>query len=563
MSDPVIVCPKCKTEIPLTSAIEGPIAERLRQKFEAESKTREAAIAAREKTLAAQRAELDQALSNQEQELLSRLNAERTKLAAEARAKAQSDFAVTVKDLEVQLAEQQKRIEAAQGRELEFRKLKRDLEQEKESLALEVTRRIDEERAKIKVETATALAADFQKKNAEKDQQLGTLRQQVAETQKQAETLAEKQIVLAAERRQLEQARQTLEAQIAAKLDLERKKISAEAMQQAQSTQAAEMKDLQTRLAEKDKKLADAQALELDLRKQRRDLEEQKASADLEMARKLDAERDQIKAAVLKAADEGHRLKEAEKEKQISDLRSKIDELQRKAEQGSQQLQGEVLELELERILQATFPHDQILPVPKGVYGGDVTHKVLTPAGLPCGTILWESKRTKSWSDGWIDKLKGDQRAAKADVAIIVSTTLPKDCATFQLMEGVWVTSRDCMISVAIALRIGLLQLADAKRAAEGKHEKMEVLYNYLSGHEFKQRVEAIVEAFSTMQDELKQEKTAMTKIWAKREKQLERVMTSTTGMYGDLAGIIGGALPAIDALELPALAEGNGKDKS
>jgi hypothetical protein len=361
MSDSVITCPQCKTEIPLTSAIEGPIAERLRQKFDAETKTREAALAAREQTLAAQRAQLEQAKSNQEQELQNRLVAERTKLLAEARTKAQSDFAVTVKDLETQLAEQQKKIATAQANELEFRKLKRELELEKQSL----------------------------------------------------------------------------DAQVAAKIDAERKKIAADAVQQAQTAQAAEMKDLLARLAEKDKKLADAQALELELRKQRRDLEEQKAAAAVEMARQLDAERDQIKAAALKSADENHRLKEAEKEKQIADLRGKIDELQRKAEQGSQQLQGEVLELELERILQATFPHDQILPVPKGVFGGDVTQKILTPAGLHCGTILWESKRTKSWSDSWIDKLKGDQRAAKADVAIIVSTTMPKDCTTFQLMEGV------------------------------------------------------------------------------------------------------------------------------
>ena len=375
---------------------------------------------------------------------------------------------------------------------------------------------------------------------------------------KQADVLTQRERDIAAEQDKLEQSRKSLDAQVAEKLKAGQAKIVAEAAQEAKNAHAAEMADLQGQLADKDKKLANAQQTELELRKQRRELEEQKAAFELEIARKMDAEREQIKSAVLKTADESHRLKEAEKDKQITDLRQTIDELKRKAEQGSQQLQGEVLELELERLLRERFPHDQVTAVPKGIHGGDVIHEILTPAELPCGTILWEFKRTKTWSNAWIDKLKGDQRAAKADVAIIVSTTMPKDYSTFVHMDGVWVTSRDCLIGVATALRMGLLRLAEAKQAADGKHGKMEALYNYLSGHEFKHRVEAIVEAFSTMRTELEQEKKAMTKIWAKREKQLEQVLASTTGMHGDLAGIIGGALPAIESIELLTLAAGN-----
>ncbi|MCL2645802.1 MAG: DUF2130 domain-containing protein [Phycisphaerales bacterium] len=558
MSDPVIVCPKCKADIPLTSAIEGPIAERLRQQFEAANKIKEEALVQRERALTSQQAKLEKAKLDQERQLAEKLENERNNLAAQARQQAQLDVAVELKDLREQVGDHRKKLEAAQATELALRKDRRELEQQKENLALEVTRRLDEERSKIKDETQKALAAEYQRKEAEKDQQLTALRQQVDEVHQQADALAQRERDIAAGQIELEQARKSLDVQVAEKLKVEQAKIAAEAAREAKAALVAEMTDLQGQLADKDKKLANAQQAELELRQQRRALEEEKSELKLEVARQIDAEREQIKSNALKASDESHRLKEAEKDKQITDLRQTIDELKRKAEQGSQQLQGEVLELELERLLRERFPHDQVTAVPKGVHGGDVIHEILTPAELSCGTILWEFKRTKTWSNAWIDKLKSDQRAAKADLAVIVSTAMPKDCSTFVHMDGVWVTSRDCLMSVATALRMGILQLAETKRAAEGKNGKIEALYNYLSGHEFKHRVEAIVEAFSTMRAELEQEKKAMTKIWAKREKQLEQVLASTTGMHGDLAGIIGGALPAIESIELLTLAAGN-----
>ena len=226
----------------------------------------------------------------------------------------------------------------------------------------------------------------------------------------------------------------------------------------------------------------------------------------------------------------------------------------RRVEQGSQQLQGEVQELELETLLRAKFPRDTIEPVPKGEFGGDTLHRIIGPLGQLCGTILWESKRTKNWSDGWLVKLRDDQRAAKAEIAVIVSQVLPKGVESFGLIDGVWVTHSRFMISVAAALRHSLIEVASARLALEGQQTKTEMVYQYLTGPRFRHRVEAIVESFSSMQEDLDKEKKAITKQWAKREEQIERVMGATVGMYGDLQAIAGKSLQEIEGLELTAL---------
>ncbi len=376
-----------------------------------------------------------------------------------------------------------------------------------------------------------------------------------AEMKKKEQEFQKKEHEYAATLKKLEDARKILEQEFAEKLRLEKEKTEKEAKQKAQAAVSLELKDLTEQLQEKDRKLQEAQQLEIELRKARRKLEEEKKAFELELNRKLDEEKEKIKEATLKSIMEEHRLKDLEKEKQIAEMRKQIEELKRKAEQGSQQTQGEVLELELEEILKTNFPHDSIEPVPKGIKGADILQKVYTPSGQQCGTIVWETKRTKAWSDNWITKLKDDQRAVKAEIAVIMTTTLPREVNNFALINGVWVTNYASIIGLATALRLSLIQIATTKLSAIGKHEKMEVIYNYLTGQEFRQRVEAIVESFVSMKKDLDQEKRAMTRVWAKREKQIERVINNTIGMYGDMQGIIGASLPQIKSLELNALA--------
>jgi hypothetical protein len=195
-----------------------------------------------------------------------------------------------------------------------------------------------------------------------------------------------------------------------------------------------------------------------------------------------------------------------------------------------------------------------ISPVPKGEHGGDALHHVVGLSGQPCGTILWETKRTKHWSDSWLSKLRDDQRISKAEIAVIVSHVLPKGIETFELVEGVWVTHPRAIIPVAIALRHLLIEVNCARQASEGRQTKTEMIYQYLTGPRFRHRVEAIVESFSSMQEDLNKEKKAIIKQWAKREEQIARVMQATVGMYGDLQGIAGRTLQEIEGLELRAL---------
>jgi hypothetical protein len=301
-------------------------------------------------------------------------------------------------------------------------------------------------------------------------------------------------------------------------------------------------------------KLAEAQKAQAEVTRKQRELEDAKRELELTVAKRVQAELDAACEKAKKEAEEELKLKVLEKEQTIASMQRQIEDLKRRAEQGSQQLQGEVQELEIESLLSSRFPRDMIQSVPKGEFGGDVLHRVVGPLGQPCGTILWESKRTKNWSDSWLPKLREDQRTAKAEIAVIISQALPKDVETFDLVDGVWVAHPRVLIPIAITLRNSLIEVASARQAAEGQQTKMEMVYQYLTGPRFRQRIQAIVEAFSSMREDLDRERKAITKHWAKREEQIDRVMQATVGMYGDLQGIAGKTLQEIEGLEFQGL---------
>ncbi len=373
--------------------------------------------------------------------------------------------------------------------------------------------------------------------------------------------IAKREHALTERAQSLEKTKQTLDQQIAQKLQQERTRIAAEEAHKAKlalggdlEQKVKEIEGLQAILKQNNAKLAEAQQAQAELMRKQRELDDAKRELDLTIEKKvqadLAAERDKAK----KEAEEELKLKVMEKDQTISAMQKQIEELRRRAEQGSQQLQGEVLELELEALLAAKFPRDTIRPVPKGEFGGDVLHRVFGPANQICGTILWESKRTKNWSDGWLPKLREDQRAAKAEIAVIVSQALPKDIETFGFIDGVWVADPKVALPVAMSLRHTLIEVAGIRQASEGQQTKMEMVYNYLIGPRFRQRVQALVEAFSSMKEDLDREKKAITRQWAKREEQIDRVMQATVGMYGDLQGIAGKTLQEIEGLEFQGM---------
>ncbi len=344
-----------------------------------------------------------------------------------------------------------------------------------------------------------------------------------------------------------------LEVTIHERLTAERQRIAAEQELKAQAAIETQLKELKSNLAEKDRKLQAAQAAELSVRQAREKLER---IAGL-LADDDVAERGRVREAAKNEVLEQIRLKDAEKDKVISDLKTRIGELQRKAEQGSQQLQGEVAELALEEMLRLKFPRDTIEPVPKGVRGADCIQRVFNSAGQACGALIWESKNHKAWSDNWFSKLKEDQLQARVEIAAICSTILPKGVQRFDCIDGVWVCEPACAVPMAVALRHALIEAASSRVASEGRHGKMEQVYEYLCGPQFKQRVEGIVESFTTMMEDLEAERKVITKQWAKRRTQIERLIEKTVGMYGDLQGIAGRSLPRIESLELESL-DGN-----
>ncbi len=352
-------------------------------------------------------------------------------------------------------------------------------------------------------------------------------------------------------RREAEGAANEKLAAVEEKLARERRTIDAE-RKKAEESMQREVSDLKAQVDEKAAQLKKAEDAELDLRKKQREIEDRERKMELEMQRKLDEERGRIRQVAQEEFEDSHKLKLAEKDKMLDDMKRRLEDMKRKAEQGSQQTQGEVLELELEGMFRAKFPFDEIEAVSKGVRGGDVIQTVKTQSGKVCGKILWETKRTKAWSDGWIQKVKDDRRDAKADIAVIVSETLPEGFRHFRQVKDVWVTDVPTTMSLAIALRMILIQVARTKDTQTGKEEKMEIVYNYLTGAEFKNRVQAIMEGFVSLRHDVEAERRAMEKIWAKREKQIDRVVLNIAGMRGDLEGIVGKTLPTIKILELP-----------
>jgi hypothetical protein len=295
----------------------------------------------------------------------------------------------------------------------------------------------------------------------------------------------------------------------------------------------------------------EARRVELDMLKRERALERDRADLDITIERTLAGERGRLVQDAGERVAEQHRLKDAEKDRQLADMRRQIEDLKRRADQGSQQLQGEAGEEQLESTLRGAFPADAITGIAQGVRGADLHQVVLDQRGIKRGSILWECKNARNWSEGWIAKLKADQRALHADVAVLVTAALPKDCRRFAMIDGVLVTDFACAAALAAVVRANLLELAHARNAAIQQHGALELLHRYLSGLEFRQRVEAIVEAFTAMRADLDQERRAAERAWARRAKQIDAVTLNVAGFYGDLQGLVP-ALPAIGLLQLP-----------
>lgn len=324
-----------------------------------------------------------------------------------------------------------------------------------------------------------------------------------------------------------------------------------------ESKSSLEVEDLKKALLEKEQKVEEMREMELSLREEKRKLEDAKKDIALEFQRKFDDEKNRMEEAILKKAFEDHRMQDKEKDKKINDLMQALEEAKRKAQIGSQQLQGEVLELDLEENLRNIFPQDTIEPVGKGVRGADIRQIVKSPRGTTCGVILWESKRTKVWTDEWASKLKEDLRSEKADIPVIVTTALPKGMSSgLGQYDGVWVVKYELALILAELLRKNILDVARQKAASLQKADKASLIYDYVMGHEFRQQIESLAETYNEMHIQIQKERAAFEKIWKAREAQTKRLMLSTANIYGSMQGLVGASMPQIKGIDL--LEEGN-----
>jgi hypothetical protein len=475
MKEGIISCPNCGHEFVISDALAGKIREHLKAELQHDVAQREADIAKRLKAVREQESELVRDREVLDEQVATKLKEQLVEVENKATKKAEDRYAEQLKDLQDTLKERDEAINAFREEEHLFRKKQRELEKAKESLDLEIGRRLDEERDKLRQETSKKIAEQY-------NQQINELKEDIEESENAIKEFRQQ---------------------------------------------------------------------EIDLRKRQRELEKAKEEAELDIARKLDEERIKIREEASKKVAEDHRLKDLEKDKVINDLKSSLEDMKRRAEQGSMETQGEVLEQDFETQLRSFFPHDDIQPVPKGIRGADLSHLVRTPLGAECGVLLWEMKNTKAWNGQWIPKLKDDMIETRATIAILVSVVLPEGIGRFGQVDGVWVSDPLSAIPLAVVLREQLVALSRERAASIGKNEKIEALYQYLAGAEFKQKIEGIVEAFSSMQEQLNQERRSMERHWKQREKQIQRVVKNTVGLYGDMQGIIGGQIPAIPALEL------------
>ena len=358
-----------------------------------------------------------------------------------------------------------------------------------------------------------------------------------------------------------EQTEVELQKRINESLKSEREKTEKRLREQFAAEENDRLELLRKELEQKSEQVKELNASKMEIEKLKREKEEVEQAAQLKAEQTLTERLKEEKEKIRKIADEQNELKIREKDKQLEDQKKLIEEMKRKAEQGSMQLQGETQELAIEEWLGVQYPFDAIEEIKKGARGGDCLQTVNTREMQNCGTIYYESKRTKDFQPSWIEKFKADMRDKGADIGVLVTSVMPKEMERMGLMDGVWVCTYEEFKALSFVLREKIIALSHAKKSNENKSDKMGLLYTYLTGNEFRMQIEAIVEGFSQMQADLDAEKRAMARIWKQREKQITKVLENTTGMYGSIRGIAGNAVGHIKTLELP-YSEEDGEDE-
>jgi hypothetical protein len=389
----------------------------------------------------------------------------------------------------------------------------------------------------------------LKKEFAQKAKELESRSKQLEEAQKTQQEEFEKQL-----KKSLDDKEKELTEKSRQYLMEQKEKLREEVTVQTREKLGLELEDLKKQNEEKEARLKEAQTMELKLREEKRAIEEKEKNLEIELVRRIDEERLKLSAKMEEDLTQKFRLEKMEYEKKLQDMQKSLEDAQRKGMASSERFRGEIQELGLEEALHANFIYDEISEVPKGILGADVIQEVKDNIGGSCGSIIWECKRTKTFNEEWITKLKDDLIRSKSRCAVLVTQALPEDIKTFAFRNGVWVTSFSSYLELAMVLRMNLMELKRVEKLNEGKDTKMSHVYNYLSSDEFRNKIQSVAETFVMMREQLEQEKRAFQRQWSAREMQIKRMMEGTVSIVGDLQGIMGNSLPVIEGMDMPGL---------
>jgi hypothetical protein len=345
---------------------------------------------------------------------------------------------------------------------------------------------------------------------------------------------------------------ETISQNVKEKLKTESRKLEKQLEAKLRDEKDEELQSLNKEIKEKSDKLREFSKAKAEIEKLKREKDSLRNEIELESEKKINEELRKETSKIRKAEQEKNEIKLTEQKTVIEQLTHQLKEAQRKAEQGSIQLQGEAQELAIEEYLSVTYPLDEISEIKKGARGADCLQTVNTHSKQNCGAIYYESKRTKDFQKSWIEKLKTDLQAKNADIGVLVTEAMPKEMETLGEIDGIWICTFTDFKGLSLVLRESLIRISSAVSAQENRGDKMSMLYDFLTGNEFRMQIEAIVEGFSQMHEDLEKEKRSMQGIWKKREKQIQKVLLNTTNMYSSIKGIAGKSIQTVQALELP-----------
>jgi hypothetical protein len=517
-----VTCPKCAHQFNADEVLSRQIEDKLRQSFEAQSAQNQAQF---EQQLKAEKATLEQNL--------------KVSLAAESEAQIQS--------MRSELNEQSEKLREFNKAKAEIERLQREKDELRETIEAESeikhSQRLAEERQKIE----HTLKASFAAESAD---QIQSMRSELNEQSEKLREFNKAKAEIERLQREKGELRETIEAESEAKLNQrlreEKQKIEQTLKANFEMESEAQIQSMRNELNEQSEKLREFNKAKAEIERLMREKSELKETLEAESEAKLNQRLREEKQKI----ESGLELKMREKDFELENMKRELQEVQRRAEQGSTQLQGEVQELAIEEWLRDSFPFDEIEEIKKGQRGADCIQIVHTRSRQNCGMIYYESKRTQEFGRDWIEKLKGDLRAKNIRIGVLVTQTMPKEMERMGLKDGVWVCTFEEFKGLSAVLRQSLIDMSDVAIAQENKGEKMEMLYGFLTSNEFKSQIEAIVDGFTQMQNDLEKERRVTESGWKQREKQLQKVLINTTHLYGSIRGIAGEAIQAVPQLE-------------